>query len=74
MSIVVCPKCSTANQTLEAFAGKAVRCAICGHRIELLESSEPVSEAIPLESVSTPADTQDVSKLPESELLQTRGW
>jgi Protein of unknown function (DUF1553)/Protein of unknown function (DUF1549)/Planctomycete cytochrome C len=73
MSIVVCPKCSTANQTLEAFAGKAVRCAICGHRIELLESSEPVSEAIPLESVSTPADTQDVSKLPELESPQRTG-
>jgi hypothetical protein len=65
MSIVVCPKCSTANHTLEAFAGKAVRCEICGHEIELLESSGPVSEGIPLESGSTPADTQDVSKLPE---------
>ena len=68
MSIVVCPKCSTANQTLETFAGKPFRCAICGHRIERLRSSEPVSEAIPLESVLTPADTEDVSKLPEPEV------
>ncbi len=71
--MVVCPKCSNKIQTLEAVAEKPVRCAICGYQIELLESSEPLNEVNPLESISTTDDTQNVSKLPELESPQRTG-